>query len=126
MLFLPNSIFLHIFFYSIFHHPLSVKLHLAVEVVVSIVFEVGSGVAASAGASGSSGAAVGEPEVVSESSGLLEGLGEHLVLLDVLIGHGSSGKLHGLLEMSLADLGHLIIVVHVHVAALDLESKIKN
>ena len=36
----------------------------------------------------SSGGAVGEAEVVAEAAGLLEGLGEHLVLLDVVVGHG--------------------------------------
>ena len=34
-----------------------------------------------------SGGTVGEAEVVAEAAGLLEGLREHLVLLDVVVGH---------------------------------------
>ena len=95
---------------------------LVVEVIVSLVFESsasGSGLPAGSASSRSTGSAVGEAEIVSESTALLEGLREHLVLLDVLVGHGSAGEAQGLLEVARGDLGHLVVVVvHVHVGTL--------
>ena len=51
-----------------------------------------------------------EPEVVAEASGLLQRLGEHLVLSDVVVRDGSTRELHRLLEVALRDLGHRIVV----------------
>ena len=40
----------------------------------------------------------GELEVSTKATALLEGLGEHLVLADVVVGHTAAGISHGLLE----------------------------
>merc|ERR1719295_1709013 len=56
---------------------------------------------------------VWESEVLTESSRLLQGLAEHLVLFDVLVGHGPAGEPHGLLEVPLANLGVVVVVVIV-------------
>ena len=48
--------------------------------------------AAAAGRSVAAGGTVGEAEVVPEATGLLEGLGEHLVLLDVVVRHGPEAR----------------------------------
>ncbi|GMR43251.1 hypothetical protein PMAYCL1PPCAC_13446, partial [Pristionchus mayeri] len=42
----------------------------------------------------------GELEVVAEATLLLQSLGEHFVLPDVIVRHGSSGELHRLFEVS--------------------------
>ena len=47
---------------------------------------------ATAGRSVAPGGAVGEAEVIAETAGLLEGLGEHLVLLDVVVRHGPEAE----------------------------------
>ena len=58
---------------------------LAVEVVVIILVEVSLARSPCRGASSS--LSIREPEVGSKSSGLLEGLAEHLVLLDIIVRH---------------------------------------
>merc|ERR1719278_1163060 len=87
-------------------------LHLTVEVVVVIIIEVPLALSTSLS---SSSLAVREPEVVPEAPGLLESLTEHLVLLDVVVGDGPSGELHGLFEVFLGDLRDwVLVIVHVH------------
>merc|ERR1719242_2274462 len=91
-------------------------LHLTVEVVVVIIIEVPLALSPSLS---SSSLAVREPEVVPEAPGLLESLTEHLVLLDVVVGDGPSGELHGLLEVFLGDLwDRVLVIVHVHGGSL--------
>merc|ERR1719219_1334780 len=63
--------------------------------------------------------ALREPEVVPEAPGLLESLAEHLVLLDVVVGHGATGKLHRLLKVFLCDLRDgVLVIVNVHSGSL--------
>ena len=77
--------------------------HLAVEVVVVAVLEGGAAATARPSLAARGAAALsssGEAEVGPEASALLQRLREHLVLLDVLVGHGSPRELHRLLEVS--------------------------
>lgn len=53
------------------------------------------------------------PEVRSESSRLLQCLCEHLVLPNIVVGHGTTSEPHGFLEMSTCDLRHGIVLVHL-------------
>ena len=65
--------------------------------------------------------ALREPEVVPEAPGLLESLAEHLVLLDVVVGHGATGKLHRLLKVFLGDLRDgVLVIVNIHSGSLQL------
>ena len=95
---------------------------LAVEVVVVAVLEGGAAAAAAGrripGIPGGPALAVREAEVGAEASALLQRLREHLVLLDVLVGDGAARELHRLLEVPLGHLGDLVLLVDVHVAAL--------
>merc|ERR1719219_2299419 len=60
-----------------------------------------------------------EPEVVPEAPGLLESLAEHLVFLDVVVGHRAPGELHRLLEVFLGDLGDwVLVIIYVHSSSL--------
>ena len=56
--------------------------------VVQVVVIVSSEISSCAAGVGLSACCIGEPEVGSEAARLLEGLTEHLVLLDVVIRHG--------------------------------------
>merc|ERR1711936_32324 len=88
---------------------------LTVKVVVLLAIEVPTGLASAL----SSTLTVREPEVVPEASGLLESLAEHLVLLDVIVGHGAPGELHGLLEVLLCDLwDRVLVIINVHSGSL--------
>ena len=90
---------------------------LTVQIVVALVVDERL---AARGATGA-GLSVGESEVAAESSLLLQGLAEHLVLLDVLVGDGAAGKLHGLLKVALGHLRQLILfIIHIHVASLEI------
>lgn len=53
------------------------------------------------------------PEVGSEAAALLQGLREHLVLADVVVGHGAARELHRLLEVSAANLRNGVFLVHL-------------
>ena len=91
--------------------------NLAVKVVIVLVIEVSASLATAL----SSTLTVREPEVVPESPGLLESLAEHLVLLDVVVGHGATGKLHRLLEVFLGDLRDgVLVIVNIHSGSLQL------
>ena len=91
---------------------------LAVKVVIVLVIEVSPSLSAAL----SSALTIREPEVVAESPGLLESLAEHLVLLDVVVGHGAPGELHGLLEVFLGDLRDgVLVIIHVHSGPLQLK-----
>ena len=92
--------------------------NLAVKVVIVLVIEVSASLATAL----SSTLTIREPEVVPESPGLLESLAEHLVLLDVVVGHGATGKLHRLLEVFLGDLRDgVLVIVNIHSGSLQLE-----
>ena len=99
---------------------LPVLPNLVVEIVVSLL-EVLVGLAGTAaGTLGRTGRGfLRETEVLPESSALLQRRREHLVLADVLVGNGPPGEPHGLLEVSLADLGDLFLLVDVHGTALE-------
>lgn len=53
------------------------------------------------------------PEVGAEAAALLQRLREHLVLADVVVGHGAARELHRLLEVRAADLRHRVLLVHL-------------
>ena len=92
--------------------------NLAVKVVIVLVIEVSASLATAL----SSTLTIREPEVVPEASGLLESLAEHFVLLDVIVGHGAPGELHGLLEVFLGDLRDgVLVIVNIHSGSLQLE-----
>ena len=59
------------------------------------------------------------PEIRAEAARLLQRLGEHLVLADVVVGHGATRELHRLLEVSTRDHRHRVghPVVHQLFAA---------
>merc|ERR1712038_1634908 len=88
-------------------------LCLAVQVIFVVIVEIA--LAASACRRVAPRGAVREPEVVTKAAALLKSLREHLVLLDVVVGHRPPGELHGLLEVRLSDLWHqVLLVVYVH------------
>ena len=94
-------------------------MYLTVEVVIIIVIEVSPCLALAPALPPS--LAVREPEVVPEAPRLLESLAEHLVLLDVVVGHGATGKLHRLLEVFLGDLRDgVLVIVNIHSGSLQL------
>ena len=67
------------------------------------------------------------PEVCTEPSGLLEGLREHLVLFDVVVGHGPPGKLHGVLKVPLCDLWDgIVVVIDVHGGPLERQDNLNK
>merc|ERR1719427_947738 len=86
---------------------------LAVQVILVVIVEVA--LPTSPCWCISSGRTIREPEVVAETTALLKGLREHLVLLDVVVGHRPSCELHCLLEVRLSDLwNQVLLIIHVH------------